>query len=412
MASCKTNLLNRFALDRNGNIAMMFGLFLFPFLLASGVAVDMLRKNNASTIIQEAADGAIIAAARHKLNNPNATEAEVSNLARRFFDSETSRLSGARIKNFSLTFDSATDSFSVEIESDIDATIMALAGHNFLSINTLSVLEVGPPPPIEIALALDNTGSMNEKGKLNDLKSAATDLVETLIPDDAPAENDVKFSLIPFAQYVNLGTSHNAESWLEVPGTAFKGCVGSRDYPNNTTDTGYDLEKIPGINGAPCPDEVLPLTDDKASILSAIDGMDGNGWTYIPSGIVWGWRTLSSGIPFQEGMTLAELNDKGGIKALVVMTDGKNTRAPDYPTHNSKSEVLADQLTKELCDGVKSDKINVYTIAFDVTDPYIRQILQDCASSPSYYFTPDNGSELNSAFEAIAISLRSISLSQ
>ena len=80
------------------------------------------------------------------------------------------------------------------------------------------------------------------------------------------------------------------------------------------------------------------------------------------------------------------LKAERGVKALILMTDGENTRAPDYPTHNSTIAALANQLTKEICVNIKNDEIVVYTIAFEVTDPEIKDILEGCATSPSYFF--------------------------
>jgi hypothetical protein len=94
------------------------------------------------------------------------------------------------------------------------------------------------------------------------------------------------------------------------------------------------------------------------------------------------------------------------------MTDGDNTRAPDYPTHNSTSKVLANDLTRELCSNIKAEKITVYTVAFEVTDTTIKDILRDCATNPSLYFDAKNSKTLTAAFASIAASLRNISLSR
>jgi len=270
-------------------------------------------------------------------------------------------------------------------------------------------VRLGDPPTLEVALALDVTGSMNQKGKISALKNAAKDLIKSLFEAEG---SDVKIGIVPFAQYASIGTDYSTAPWLNYPGAAFKGCVGSRDYPYNTTDDDYSLYKIPGLNGAPCPDALTPLSTDEVALASKIDALDANGWTYIPAGLTPAWQLLSPEPPFSEGMSYAEIAAAGGVKAIVLMTDGENTRAPDYPTHNSASEVLANELTAELCVNIKKDEITIYTVAFDVSDPDVKSILEDCATSPSHYFDAADADELASAFASIASSLRNISLSK
>ena len=69
------------------------------------------------------------------------------------------------------------------------------------------------------------------------------------------------------------------------------------------TFTNLDVEPLStrGPNQA-CPDPVIPLTNNKAQLLDAIDQMQpwaGNG-TMAHLGAVWGWRALSPGAPFEQ----------------------------------------------------------------------------------------------------------------
>ena len=53
-----------------------------------------------------------------------------------------------------------------------------------------------------------------------------------------------------------------------------------------------------------CPRPILPLTDNRTDVESAIDAMVAYPamGTYIPTGLAWGWRVLSPGAPFTEGV--------------------------------------------------------------------------------------------------------------
>lgn len=395
--------------DRRGNIAMMFGLMVFVILGGAGIAIDMQRSNAVRAEVIEATDAAVLAAARYKSSRPNADDDELSTIARRVFDNGISNGNQIDVSNFQIVSDNSSDTLTADVDGTLNALFMGMLGIKSVDIGTSSQVKFGKQPVLEIAMALDVTGSMNQKGKIVALKDAAKDLVESLF---AAEDADVKIGIAPFAQYVSLGVDYNSATWLSYPGAAFKGCVGSRDYPYNTLDSDYATYKVPGLAAATCPDPLIPLTSDKSDLVKLIDELDADGWTYIPAGLNAAWQLLTPTAPFTEGMSFEALDDAEGIKTIILMTDGENTRAPDYPTHNSKSEVLANTLTSEICVNIKKQTITIYTIAFAINDPEIKAILEACATSSSYYFDAANSEDLIDAFAAIANSLRNVSLSK
>lgn len=401
-------MLRQFYRADQGNIALMFGLLIFLALLGGGIAVDFQRANAIRADLQESADAGLIAAVRARMMRPGMSDMEVRERARRFFDANRRTRNSVEISDFDVQFDAARSVYRLEFNSRIDTLILRAVGRKFLNPKIISEAKLGKPPYLEVVMALDNTGSMSKNGKLSSLKKSATLLVEALSENP---EAEVKFGLVPFAQYVNVGKTFAGLPWLAAtPG--FAGCVGSRFYPANVQDANYLAAPIPGINGAPCPDKILALTNDKASVLNAINTMNAKGWTYIPSGLAWAWRVLSPQEPFTEGIDYAELKARNGYKAMILMTDGENTRSPDYPTHNATDTKTANELTAELCEAVKADGIIVYTIAFQISDETIKLLLKDCGSTPGHYYAAENAADLAAAFESIAGSLRSISLSR
>lgn len=403
------NMIGAFARDTKGNIAMMFGLLAFVLLAAAGVAIDLQRTNVIRAGVHEAADAGLLAAARYKNKHPNASLSKLTEVARKVFDSSINNDAAIEILGFAITFDPDTDSYALDIGGKINTLIMGVFDQDFVNLDTRAEVKLGKTPLVEVALALDTTGSMNQKGKISTMRNAARDLVKTLFEEE---DADVKIGVVPFAQYVNVGTAYAAAGWLDNPGGAWKGCVGSRAYPYNTEDGDYDTQKVPGLLGAPCPDELMPLSTDDDALDTMINNLKPNGFTYIPAGLAWAWRLLTPSDPFSEGESFATVAAERGTKALILMTDGQNTRAPDYPTHNNLSEMLANDLTKELCVNIKKQEIVIYTIAFEVTDPDIKDILEDCATTTSHYFDAADSAELIDAFASIAGSLRSISLSK
>lgn len=392
----------------DGNISILFGLLAVPLLIAGGMAVDIARSAQAKTIIQEAADAALLRAARLKSENPGLTDAALTARAREIFDAATRGLAGVTIAGFKLVHDGGSDTYSLRVDGGIATTLIGVAGFQSLDVGAVSEVSLGPPPYIEVAMALDNTGSMNTNNKIGALRDAASDLVETLFASGT----EVKVGLVPFAQYVNVGASNAGATWLQAPPAGWTGCVGSRAFPSNTEDADYATKAVPAINGVVCPAPIQPLTDDKAALLTSIAGMKADGWTYIAEGVAWGARVLSPGAPFTGGLAASEVQKRGGIKALIVLTDGENTKAPTYPLHDSADRALADDLTRRACAEAKKNGVVIYTIAFDVDDPGVRGLLEDCGATPANYFEPSNAKELSAVFARIAASLRNLSLSK
>ena len=126
---------------------------------------------------------------------------------------------------------------------------------------------------------------------------------------------------------------------------------------------------------------ILPLTTDKASVQTMIQGLIAKGGTNILEGLMWGWRVLSPEAPFTEGR---EYTDAENTKYLVLMTDGENWHQA-MSNHNKSSyhsfgyavkgrlgttytnTALVNQMnTKTLaaCANAKAAGIKVYTVAF------------------------------------------------
>ncbi|TIT57998.1 MAG: VWA domain-containing protein, partial [Mesorhizobium sp.] len=74
---------------------------------------------------------------------------------------------------------------------------------------------------------LDNSGSMNNLGsgtgakRIDLLKTAAKQLVDTLALQAQQMKQvtkPVQFSLVPFAASVNVGPTHDQDSWMDQDG--------------------------------------------------------------------------------------------------------------------------------------------------------------------------------------------------
>ena len=193
------------------------------------------------------------------------------------------------------------------------------------------------------------------------------------------------------------------------------GCVRSRKAPYNTQDDSYTSHKILGIvaKNACSVSKTLELTTDHDAVDGVINSLKASNETYIPTGLIWGLRSLSSHAPFTDAEDYAAFAKEGGRKALMLMSDGANTVSPNNSGwHNKRNTSQANQYTLNVCTEAKDAGVEVYTIAFDLDDTATKNMLKQCASGANYYYDASDASELKSAFDSIGRDLADLAIAR
>jgi hypothetical protein len=440
--------------DCRGNVAITFSLAAVPMMIGVGAALDMVNANRVETLMQGAADAAALGG---ELSD-STDEKVLRQIAIDYLNANGVANAVNTVTSIETGRDPSTGAFGVTVKGKIPTRFMLLAGISEIEVGAFAEAERGGNV-LELAMVLDNTGSMSVNGKLEALKTAARNMVATLL-DNAPSGSNVKIGMVPFSEYVNVGMSYRKAPWIDVPDDKSKtkeecwdtypnatncrmedmtyieegitytrqekvcdwgeplkvcepvtrnyvwdGCVGSRSYPLNVSDSNLAMP-YPGLPNVPCLSPLQTLTNDKKKLNDKIDGMIATGNTYIPGGLMWGWNVLTNNEPLAQALSKPALAAKNGKKALVLMTDGANTLVPDYPFHEPSSNVtVSNGLTAELCQNIKDDGIIIYTVLFQVSDPTIKNLLDTCASAPDNSFVADNNAALEAAFRDIATAL-------
>lgn len=470
-------LAARLCKDRRGNVAILFGLTLIPIIGFVGGAIDYTNAYEARTKLQGAIDAAALAAAREIRNGGSKSEAK--RVAKKYMQANLGA-EFSRTKHL-ITISKQTKEVHGEASSSVDTYVLGVIGLKRIPVSAEARVN-GGGGNIEVALVLDNTGSMLGD-KIATLKDAANQLVDTLMPN--PTSQTVKIGVVPFADYVNIGPNNRNEPGLDIPdnytvdlgtyctytypntdvecnyetiettctvdGQQFPctqtiatnctgdpgepvincsptntimfrwyGCMASREPTLNIEDDTYSV-RVPGLMqnrgyGPTCqPSHLTRLTDRRNAVRQGIQRMRALGDTYIPAGLIWGWRVLSSDIPFDDGAP-----DGSGVrKVVILMTDGMNVKSlrrktgPEAQeneggevwTHSGFSTSQADQTTEDLCENMKQAGITMYTIAFDVTDPDVEELMSNCAGNGGGYYDADSNAELLAAFADIATRL-------
>lgn len=197
-----------FGRARGGNVAMMWALMGAVLLGLIGISVDFTRAQALRAQLQNAVDGAVLTAER----SSNLSMAARTAAAKAFFDSEMGAMAGQA--HFTLT-QLADGGHRASANMDMSLTLASLVHPGPWQVAVSSEAQADASPPIEVALVLDNTGSM--ANDMAALRSAATDLATDLMQLDG---DSVSVALVPFVAQVNIGNGATQMAWMDQAGTA------------------------------------------------------------------------------------------------------------------------------------------------------------------------------------------------
>ena len=432
--------------DNDGNVAIIFAICFFFLVGLLSVAVDLTNGWSAKQRLQDTTDAVALLAAKDKsLDTPAKLEAAAQALYEATYPDDT----GFRIEINEIVRNG--DEVTVVAKNNIDTHFSGVFNKQNLDVGVTSTAVFGLKA-MDVALVLDTTYSMSENNKIGSLKVAANNLLNTF--DELDNEN-LRVSIVPFSEYVNVGTSRRNEPWLDVPAdetvcykkrdvtsrsncqriqrtcsndgvsydcsytkcdktygpeyevcrvATWKGCVGSR-VGNYDERVAYDGRKVPGLSNVNCANELQTLNNNMTKAKATISSLTARQETYIPAGVLWGWRTLDESVPLSSN-TAGAIADRE--KVMIVMTDGENQRSKNGIYHSGKNITAANKKTDKLCTEAKRDDVTIYTIAYDVNDTATKSMLTACATDGSKFFDAGNASELNDAFKAIGDALNEL----
>ncbi|MEL7049373.1 MAG: pilus assembly protein TadG-related protein, partial [Pseudomonadota bacterium] len=402
--------------DTCGAVMMIFGLSILGFALVAGLAVDYGRISHIKSRLLEASDAAALAAGKALLDG-RLNNSEIELLAVRNFNANI--LEGGNVLEVvntpDISVDRATGSVNINVSADVEMTLMKLAGFTSVTVPAGSATRFDQRD-VELAMALDLTGSMNNNGKLGDLKVATKDLIDILLPDGG-TPNEVHIAFAPYSSGVNAGRF--AEAATGVNANTFNGCTFERE--------GFDEAEFqapgPGDylktnlhpdvrNGISCPTSapVVPLSDNKAQLKSTVDAYQASGTTAGHTGTQWASYLLSpewNGV--LDGHDASAFGDGSTVKAMVLMTDGAFNTFGGFT--NGTGADRSYERTAELCQNLRDELVMVFTVGFGLGNTG-RPVdaLRDCAGDESRFFNAENGDELRAAFQNIAQQLNNLRL--
>ncbi|GGD31192.1 pilus assembly protein TadG-related protein [Aureimonas glaciei] len=197
--------IKRFIDHRGGNFAIIAALAGVPLVFATGAALDGSRLYSAKVRLQEAVDSAALSVVKES----GFDRAAADNIAKRMILANF----GPEYRGLEVQLSDVGATISAELV--VPTTLTAVLGYKELTASVSGTVEY-PQTRYEIGLVLDTTGSMAGT-KIAELRKAAAAMVDELSATPLLRER-VRFALIPFSTYVNVGGDKKNASWVDTGG--------------------------------------------------------------------------------------------------------------------------------------------------------------------------------------------------
>ena len=440
------NGLRAFRRAEGGNVAIMFGLTILPIIGFIGAAVDYSRANAVKASMQSAVDATALMLSKEATS---LTNAQMATKATDYFKALFNHPEATGVTITPTFSTSSGTQLVVNGAANVATTFMKALGQQSLPVTVSSTVKWGNTR-LRVALALDNTGSMADAGKMVALQTATKALLTTL---KAAATNngDVYVSIIPFSRDVNVGATNYGANWIDwhdwdadnghdnstttcttnttgksgktkkkcsttttwVPDNhnTWNGCITDRDKPYDTQATAPNPADaslpdtatstlFPAEQYDACPVQMRGLSYDWIAMNSLVNQMSPAGNTNQAIGLAWAWQSLVGGGPLT--MPPKDANYKYN-EVIILLTDGLNTQNRWWTDQAS-----IDAREKITCANIKAANITLYTVQVNTSGDPTSTLLQNCASDSNKFFLLTSANAIVTTFASIGTELSNL----
>lgn len=276
------DLLVRFRDDERGVFAVIFGVMAIAIVALAGAAVDYTHVETVRARAQIALDSAALGLQPTIFDTPAPTSAALKADALALLNERLGDASATTNVDVA-TIDTGDGTLHLEATVSVSTAFVQLVGIPSMTARIVSEA-TRKRLNLEVAMVLDNSGSMNQLSRMTNLKKAAlcamnvlfnaldecTDAKVTATNDLAPTEPNIWIGIVPFTGFVNVGTGNKNATWMDTTGlssiandnfdnddneatpfngavnrfalytamgVSWRGCVEARPYPYDTNDT-------------------------------------------------------------------------------------------------------------------------------------------------------------------------------
>ena len=202
--------------DRRGNVAILFAFLSMPMLMLSGAAVDYGFATRLETKLQAATDATALLLCQTPLTT---TPVDLNAMAQ---TTMTGAMGSANLVVDPLTITDNPRQITLTAHKQSTTFFGKLTGTTRINPGAKSQCATPLPKTFEIALVLDNTGSMaassGGQSKLQAVQTAATNFVNYVYTNSA-FSSATRIAIVPFAGAVAVNpTTYRYATWIDQTG--------------------------------------------------------------------------------------------------------------------------------------------------------------------------------------------------
>ena len=208
--------LRAFAPARGANIAMTFALSLVPVAVATGGAIDYIHGISVKSAMQDAADATALALCQ---TSTTLTASQLQKSATSMFTGIFNRpeATSVAVAASSSVPQGSKCYLTVSATANMQTAFLGIIGMSQFNVSATGTATLGSAK-LQIALVLDNTGSMNSTDvaptRIAALRSAALQFLQ-IMQSAAASPGDIQVAIVPFSNGVNVGTQNVNASWID-----------------------------------------------------------------------------------------------------------------------------------------------------------------------------------------------------
>lgn len=204
--------------NERANVAMITGLALVPMISVAGFAVDYRATTTSKVKVQTVADSAVLIGARALQNNQD-RDVTKALIIQTVDDQLQNHNSFLTCQSPTITFADDDTEIFLDIQCSQDTALLQVIGVTDMdfSVQSASIWGIGK---LEVAFMFDVSGSMGNDNRMVDLKVAAEDAVDILLPEGGgSATDEVRLAMVSYNTSANAGDLFSAVTGFEAERT-------------------------------------------------------------------------------------------------------------------------------------------------------------------------------------------------
>lgn len=211
-----TSLLRRFGRDESGAFLVLFGVLAIALVATSGAVVDYTSIEQARSRAQNALDAAALGLQPNVFDTTGEWDEDKFVAEAELFVRERLGETNMSIDITSASMNARNGQLILNARMHVPMAFVSLVGVEEVTATLVSEA-TRKRLNLEVAMVLDNSGSMSSYNRMTELKAAAKSATDILF-DDEDTQPNVFVSIIPFTQYVNVGTENRWADWMSQSG--------------------------------------------------------------------------------------------------------------------------------------------------------------------------------------------------